>query len=154
MSTDFLSDQVETAFHVSVLLKLLAVTIGNVIHPVWIGGDRVIMRNSPFSLVKHFQYRFDHAGLLSNFSMRINHVCAIPKWFDDVFVVAADKESVKRFLSLPNAGECNGKKCKECGFKCYTKAWEKGTVIVKYLRGVNPSVRKAIVAACKAREEQ
>ena len=87
-------------------------------------------------------------------SMRINHVCAIPKWFDHVFVVAADKESVKRFLALPNAGECNGKKCRECGYKCYTKAWKTGTVIIEYLRGVNPSVRKAIVAACKAREEK
>lgn len=32
------------------------------------------------------------------------------------------------------ACECNGKKCKECGFKCYLHAWENGANIAERLR--------------------
>ena len=79
----------------------------------------------------------------------INRIPKLPKYFDYGFIVAVDKASVKRLLALPNTGECNGKKCKECGFKCYTGAWKDGTIIVEYLRGINKETRNDIIAALK-----
>lgn len=68
------------------------------------------------------------------------------KFFDYVFTVYATKEAVKEAVKN-GACECNGKKCKECGYSCYFGKWEKGSNIAEYLRGISKEKRKALVAA-------
>ena len=54
-------------------------------------------------------------------------------WIDYIFMVAR-KDDVQSFLDM-GMNECNGKKCKDCGYKCYIRnAWENHTVIVEKLR--------------------
>lgn len=56
------------------------------------------------------------------------------KYFDIVFTVYATKEELEKALA-EGAGECNGKKCKDCGFKCYRKnGWKEGSNVAEYLR--------------------
>lgn len=71
-------------------------------------------------------------------------------WIDNVFIVYADKaDTVKAIES--GACECNGKKCKDCGFMCYAAhGWEKG-IIAECLRGVNKEKRAALKKAVQAR---
>lgn len=58
----------------------------------------------------------------------------LAKYFDVVFTVYATKESVEKALAT-GAKECNGKKCKTCGFKCYLKnGWQPGDNVAEYLR--------------------
>lgn len=72
-------------------------------------------------------------------------------WIDYTFTVYADKESTTAAIES-GSNECNGKKCKDCGFKCYSAAWPKHTNIAEYLRGVNKETRKAKLAAIEARQ--
>lgn len=65
------------------------------------------------------------------------------KYFDYVFVVYANKNSIEKAINS-GACECNGKKCRECGFKCYKKLWPCDSVIAEYLRGIDASKRKTI----------
>lgn len=53
-------------------------------------------------------------------------------WIDYIFVVS-EKELVNSFLEA-GYNECNGKKCMECGYACYTGSWKKHTCIVEKLR--------------------
>ena len=69
----------------------------------------------------------------------INEACKLPKYFDYVFVVASDENHVNEFLAN-GACECNGKDCKDCGYKCYTKAWKNGSVIIELLRATNKKI--------------
>lgn len=55
------------------------------------------------------------------------------KYFDYVFTVYKDAEKVKAALAN-GACECNGKKCKNCDFKCYKKLWPVGSNIAELLR--------------------
>lgn len=74
-------------------------------------------------------------------------------WIDYVFTVYVDKASTKKAIA-DGANECNGKKCKACGYKCYNGGWKKGTNIAEYLRGVNPEKRKEKIEAVKARQNK
>lgn len=66
------------------------------------------------------------------------------KYFDYVFTVYPDKASTLAAIAA-GAAECNGKKCRECGYKCY-KGTHKGVHIAELLRGVNAAKRAEIIA--------
>ena len=55
------------------------------------------------------------------------------KYFDHVFTVYFDENKVKEAIA-GGACECNGKKCKDCGFKCYTHGWNGSANIAELLR--------------------
>lgn len=76
------------------------------------------------------------------------------RYADYVFTVYPDEESLQEALQA-GAMECNGQKCKECGWKCYLRAWPAGANIAELLR-IPESKRAAIVKAYreyKARTE-
>lgn len=62
----------------------------------------------------------------------IGEPCALPRHFDYVFTVYFTIEGIKTALAA-GACECNGKKCKVCGYKCYYGTW-KGSNIAEVLR--------------------
>ena len=56
------------------------------------------------------------------------------KYFDYVFTVYATEAELQKALDA-GACECNGKKCKDCGYKCYRRnGWKEGSNIAEYLR--------------------
>ena len=67
------------------------------------------------------------------------------KYADYVFTVYPDEETLQAALQN-GAAECNGKKCKECGFKCYLGTWQNGANIAELLR-LPAKYRGAIVKA-------
>lgn len=69
------------------------------------------------------------------------------KYFDHVFTVYVDADAVKAAIE-GGAAECNGKKCRECGYKCYLGTHGADN-IAELLRGVNAKKRAAIAAACQ-----
>ncbi len=69
----------------------------------------------------------------------------LAKYFDIVFTVYATKEGVEKAIE-GGAKECNGKKCKDCGFKCYLNGWNPGDNIAEYLR-VDAKTREAMTKA-------
>ena len=66
-------------------------------------------------------------------SYRIDKPIALPKWADNTFTVYSTKEKVAEAIAN-GSGECNGKKCRECGYKCYLNGWEYGQDIAELLR--------------------
>lgn len=75
----------------------------------------------------------------------IGQAVKLAKWFDVVFVVYLTKEDTENAIAC-GAKECNGKKCKACGFKCYLESgWQHGDVVAEYLRvpGMKDADRKA-----------
>ena len=66
-------------------------------------------------------------------SPRINHPVKRPKYADYTFTVYSTPEKVVEALRR-GACECNGKKCLECGFKCYFGMWPAGADIAELLR--------------------
>lgn len=66
-------------------------------------------------------------------SVHINKPDQLPEFFDYVFTVYTDKTEIEKAIAN-GANECNGKKCKECGKKCYFGTWEKGGNIAELLR--------------------
>lgn len=68
----------------------------------------------------------------------------LAKYFDYSFTVYPDKKTVNEAIKN-GASECNGKKCMECGFKCYLKKHNSKN-IAELLRGVNKEKRDAIIA--------
>lgn len=67
----------------------------------------------------------------------MNKIVPLPMFFDLLFVVFTSPEEIEKAL-VNGAGECNGKKCKTCGKKCYNKAWikENKRVIAEIVRGM------------------
>lgn len=55
------------------------------------------------------------------------------KYFDHVFTVYFDENKVNAAIAA-GAGECNGKKCRDCGYKCYLHGWKDGQNIAELLR--------------------
>ena len=74
--------------------------------------------------------------ILVQSSCIIGYVPKLEEYFDFVFVVFLTKEAIEEALKSKKCGECNGKKCKACGYKCYTGAWtEEGVnVVCEFLR--------------------
>jgi hypothetical protein len=66
-------------------------------------------------------------------SLYIDKPCKLAKYFDYTFTVYMDENEIMKALAH-GACECNGKKCKACGNKCYLKAWKKGSDIAELLR--------------------
>lgn len=56
-----------------------------------------------------------------------------PEYFDYVFTVYSTPEKVREALAA-GAMECNGKKCRECGYSCYNGTWPEGSNIAELLR--------------------
>lgn len=71
---------------------------------------------------------------------------ALPKYFDYVFTVYPDEKSTRKAIEK-GAAECNGKKCMECGWKCYYGT-HTATNIAETLQGVNAKIRKQLIALC------
>ena len=67
----------------------------------------------------------------------MNKIVPLPMFFDLLFVVFTSPEEIEKALAN-GAGECNGKKCMNCGNKCYNKAWIKSNVkvIAEIVRGM------------------
>lgn len=63
----------------------------------------------------------------------INRPVARAKYFDYVFTVYSDENAVRAAIEA-GACECNGKKCRDCGYNCYFGNWEPGANIAEYLR--------------------
>ena len=74
------------------------------------------------------------------------------RWADYLFTVYPDEESLQEALAN-GAVECNGKKCVDCGFKCYLGGWPKGANIAELLR-VPEKHRAKIVEAYKNHKEE
>lgn len=56
------------------------------------------------------------------------------KYFDIVFTVYATEGELQNALD-GGACECNGKKCKDCGYMCYVEnGWTEGSNVAEYLR--------------------
>lgn len=66
-------------------------------------------------------------------SVHIDKPDVLPEFFDYVFTVYFDKNKIKKAIEN-GACECNGKKCIECGKKCYRKTWKQGANIAELLR--------------------
>ena len=77
---------------------------------------------------------------------------ASPVWFADcVFTVFPNKETTENAI-LNGAFECNGRKCKDCGFNCYLhERAENVQYIAEFLR-CNAEKRKSIVKAYNERK--
>lgn len=74
----------------------------------------------------------------------------LARYFDYTFTVYPTAEAVAEAVAA-GAGECNGKKCMACGYKCYLNGWKVGQDIAELLR-VNKTRRAEIVAAIAARK--
>lgn len=77
----------------------------------------------------------------------------IPKlahYFDVQFVVYPDEISLQQALAS-GAEECNGKKCIDCGFRCYLPenngGWTRGAVIAELLRLKNKQAMENVIKA-------
>ena len=73
-------------------------------------------------------------------------------WADYVFTVYPDEETLQEAL-FSGAMECNGQKCKDCGWRCYKGLWPTGANIAELLR-VPEKRRVEIVKAYRARMEK
>lgn len=87
--------------------------------PVYINACRKYGKPENVSLIKS--------------SIYIDKPEKLPEFFDYVFTVYFDKEKVKQAIAA-GACECNGKKCIDCGKKCYRKTWKSGANIAELLR--------------------
>lgn len=79
-------------------------------------------------------------------SVHIGKADRLPKYFDYTFTVYPDDATTLKAIER-GASECNGKKCRECGYKCYYGT-HKGTDIAEVLRGVNEKRRMELVLLC------
>lgn len=66
-------------------------------------------------------------------SIHINKPAALPKYADYIFTVYSDETILQDALTA-GAVECNGKKCKDCNYKCYLKTWPTGANIAELLK--------------------
>jgi len=68
-------------------------------------------------------------------SLIIGKPAALAKYFDFVFTVYLTRDDVDAAVAA-GAGECNGKKCMDCGYSCYLDVWKKAGIvnIAEYLR--------------------
>lgn len=67
------------------------------------------------------------------------------KYFDYVFTVYPDKETTEKAIA-EGASSCNGKKCKDCKYKCYFGNHDGNGNIAEVLRGASKTKIKAIKA--------
>lgn len=66
-------------------------------------------------------------------SIHINQPAALPKYADYIFTVYNNDPTLQAAL-MAGAVECNGKKCRDCNYKCYLKSWPVGANIAELLK--------------------
>lgn len=86
--------------------------------------------------------------ILVQSSVLIGRSAKKAKYFDYVFTVYPDKDMTLEAMAN-GAAECNGKKCRDCGYKCYFGTHDSEN-IAELLRGVNKETVKAIKESLKA----
>lgn len=79
-------------------------------------------------------------------SCNIGKPAKLQKYFDYVFTVYPDKETTENAIEN-GASACNGKKCRDCGYKCYFGNHSGNGNIAEILRGMS----KDKVAAIKSK---
>lgn len=80
--------------------------------------------------------------ILVQSSCIIGKATKIKKYFDYTFTVYVNHETTDNAIKSGSM-ECNGKSCKECGYKCYYGSWKKGANVAEYLR-IGKEQRNAI----------
>lgn len=80
---------------------------------------------------------------LTQSSAFIGRPAKLAPHFDYTFTVYPDKKTCEAAIRN-GASACNGKKCRACGFRCYTGEHE-GTDIAEVLRGVSKEERQLII---------
>ena len=89
--------------------------------------------------------RFIHSSLLIGFPVE-------PAWFDDAtFTVYPDAETTAAAIQA-GAHECNGKRCRACGYFCYLHKRQAAAVNIAEVLRTNAARRAAILAAYNARK--
>lgn len=83
--------------------------------------------------------------ILIQSSIYINKAAVLQKYFDYTFTVYATEEDLQNALRAGGC-ECNGKKCADCGWKCYHGAWRKGSNICELYRAPKKQIKKVIEA--------
>lgn len=80
----------------------------------------------------------------------IGRPAKLAKYFDFVFTVYATEDGIAEAIKR-GAGECNGKKCMECGWKCYLETWKKAGVkeVAEILRTKKGTLAKLAAAGVK-----
>lgn len=79
-------------------------------------------------------------------SCRLNKAVKLAKYFDIVFTVYTDEDALTKAVAN-GSGECNGKKCRDCGYKCYLNGWQNGQNVAEYLRASKLQRAEAIEAS-------
>lgn len=88
---------------------------------------------------------FDHLGKPANVrfiqsSPVIGKPAKRSRYADNLFTVYLTEADVQKALAS-GANECNGRKCKDCGYSCYLGGWESGTDIAELFRGSKAAVK-------------
>lgn len=95
-----------------------------------------------FKVIEQFTVNYIHAiekygkpenAVMIQSSPFVDKAVKLARYFDYTFTVYSDKEKIENALAN-GACECNGKKCADCGYKCYMKAWEENANIAEFLR--------------------
>lgn len=81
--------------------------------------------------------------ILVQSSLHIGRIVPIKRYFDYLFVVFPDEESTLEAIRN-GASACNGKKCMNCGFKCYYGT-HKSKIIAECARGINKKMLALIL---------
>lgn len=81
--------------------------------------------------------------LLVQSSLIMGKPCKLAKYFDYTFTVYVTEEEVKLAIAH-GAVECNGQKCKDCGFKCYNGTLPNGSNIAELARFISKAKKKEI----------
>lgn len=76
-------------------------------------------------------------------SLLIGKPCKLAKYFDYTFTVYATEDDVRKAIEN-GAIECNGQKCKDCGYKCYMGKVPKGSNFAELARFITKSQMKAM----------
>ena len=91
--------------------------------------------------------RFIHSSALIGFPAR-------PTWYDDgIFTVFPDQETTAAAIAA-GAWECNGRRCRACGYFCYMHKRQAEPVHIAELLRTNAANRARIRAAYDARQAQ
>ena len=74
----------------------------------------------------------DNVTLIQS-SVYVDKATKPAKYFDFVFTVYFNENKVNEAIAA-GACECNGKKCRDCGYKCYLHGWSGSANIAELLR--------------------
>lgn len=95
--------------------------------------------------IPDIEYAFDTLGKPENMrfiqsSIFINRKAERSKWANNTFTVYLTPEDIAEALANGSV-ECNGKKCRDCGYMCYRKdGWPEGADIAELFRGSKKTI--------------